>query len=157
MCLVQWWAYTDFGQSCCLLSWNWPLMNYFCGQSHQAWPQIPNTQGVSCGPIGVGDQSVQGQKSQVEDSVWLDGNAEVCLTQGQWPLPQFYLYSCAVMRSPGLRPVQSPFQRRNWAWRHTSNYYRRLAVKVWSLANLKIHLNHSTNIYWETLLGQSGK
>lgn len=63
MYLVQWWAHTDFGQSCCLLSWNGPLMDYFCGQSHQAWPQIPNTQGVSCGTIGVGAQSARGQKA----------------------------------------------------------------------------------------------
>lgn len=106
-------AYCDFRQMCSLFSWNWPFMNYFRGQWHQAWPLIPNTQGVRCGFTGLGSQRTQGQRSQVEDSVWLSENSEVWLTTA----PASFTLLCCKGETQALGLCRSPSQwwaRESW-------------------------------------------
>lgn len=66
------WAHNDFGQTCSLLSWNWPFRNYFPGQWQQAWPQISETQRVKSGYTRLGSQSAQGEKPGGRQFGWLE-------------------------------------------------------------------------------------
>lgn len=108
MCLTLCWAYTDFGQSCSLLSWNLSLMDYCYGQSQQAWPQIPSTQGVRCRSTGLGAQRREkpGQR--------LDLETQKCA----WPKDKdhcsSFIYTlCCKWEAQALGLYTSPFQWRN--------------------------------------------
>lgn len=108
-CLALCWANCDFRQMCSLFSWNRPFMNYFRGQWHQAWPRIPNTQGVRCGFTGLGSQRTQGQRSQVEDQV-----------EAKWKLrsvidhcPASFTLLCCKGETQALGLCRSPSQWKN--------------------------------------------